>query len=131
MNYMVTVDQALHELQAQVQDVRDLLAHLRRGYPRPIPLENLRDARYEVMHSIPVVLEEDEEQYVATWYDADLFGYGDSEQEALDDLCESIVSLWEVLKRESAARGLGDALVKQWAFLQKVIRERVYRFALK
>jgi len=125
MDGVVTVDKALHELQTQVQDVRDLLAHLRRGYPRHILLENLRDARYEVMRSIPVVLEEDEGQYVATWYDADLFGYGDSEQEALDDLCESIVSLWEVLKRESAAQGLGEALAKQWFFLQKVIREVV------
>ena len=68
--------------------------------------------------AIPVVLEEDEGQYVATWYDVDLFGYWVSEQEALDDLCESIVGLWEVLKRESAAQGLGDALAKQWAFLQ-------------
>ncbi len=123
MDHAATVDKVLHDLQAQVQDVRDLLAHLRRGYPKPIPLENLRDPRYEVMRPIPVVLEVDEGQYIATWYDADLFGYGDIEQEALDDLCESIVSLWEVLKRESAAQGLGDALAKQWAFLQKVIRE--------
>jgi len=118
-----TVNQALHNLQVQVQDVRDLLAHLRRGYPRQIHLENLRDPGYEVRRAIPVTLEEDDGQYVATWYDADMFGYGDSEQEALEDLCESIVSLWEVLKRESAIQGLGDALAKQWAFLQKVIRE--------
>lgn len=123
MDQVATVDQALHDLQVQVEDVRGLLARLRRGYPKHISLENLRDPRYEVTRPIPVVLEEDEGQYVATWYDADVFGYGDSEQEALEDLCESVVSLWEVLKRESAAQGLGGALVQQWAFLRKVIRE--------
>jgi hypothetical protein len=123
MNEPQTADQALHDLQTQVQDVRDLLTHLRRGYPRQVLLENLRNLQYEVVRPLPVVLEEDEGQYVATWYDADLFGYGDSEQEALEDLCETIVSLYEVLKRESAAQGLGDPLAKQWAFLQKVIRE--------
>jgi hypothetical protein len=123
MNEPQTADQALHDLQTQVQDVRDLLTHLRRGYPRQVLLENLRNLQYEVVHPLPVVLEEDEGQYVATWYDADLFGYGDSEQEALEDLCETIVSLYEVLKRESAAQGLGDPLARQWAFLQKVVRE--------
>lgn len=123
MEQVVTINKALHDLQTQMQDVRDQLAHIRRGYPRQIPLENLRDPLYEVIHTIPVVLEEDEGQYLATWYDADIFGYGASEQEALDDLCESIVSLWEVLKRESSAQGLGDTLTKQWAFLQKMIRE--------
>jgi hypothetical protein len=123
MNEQHIVDQALHDLQVQVQNMRDLLTQLRRGYPRQVLLENLRNPQYEVTRAIPVVLEEDEGQYVATWYDADLFGYGDSEQEALEDLCETIVSLWEVFKREAAAQGLGDSLAKQWAFLQKVIRE--------
>lgn len=118
-----TVDKTLHDLQVQIQDIRSLLMHIRRGYPRQILLENLRDSQYEVIHAIPVVLEEEEGQYAATWYDADMFGYGDSEQEALEDFCQSIVSLWEVLKREAAAQGLGEALAKQWAFLQKVIRE--------
>ncbi|MDI6795054.1 MAG: hypothetical protein QME81_19670 [bacterium] len=123
MDQVAAVEKTLYDLQVQVLDMRDLLVHIRSGYPRQIQLENLRDSRYEVMRAIPVVLEEDEGQYVATWYDADLFGYGDREQEALDDLCESIVSLWEVLKRESAGRKLGKTLTRQWAFLQKVIRE--------
>lgn len=123
MSKVATVDKTFHDLQVQIQDIHSLLAHISRGYPRQILLENLRDLQYEVIHAIPVVLEEEEGQYVATWYDMDMFGYGDSEQEALEDLCKSIVSLWEVLKRESAAGGLSETLAKQWAFLQKVICE--------
>ena len=116
-------DAALHELREQTLTVRDLLSRVRRGYPRHVPLENLRDPRFEVSRPLPVVLEEDDGQFVATWYDADVFGYGDTEQEALEDLCDGIVSLWDVLKREAAGEGLVESLAQQWAFLRRTSRE--------
>jgi hypothetical protein len=123
MPQTATLDRIVLDLQATTQAVRDLLTRVRAGYPKPIMLENLRDLRYEVIRPIPVVLEEDDGQYCATWYDADMFGYGDTEQEGLEDLCDGIAGLWEVLKREAAGQSLGDDLAQQWAFLQRSIRE--------
>jgi len=123
MPQTATLDRIVLDLQATTQAVRDLLTRVRAGYPKPIMLENLRDARYEVIRPIPVVLEEDDGQYCATWYDADMFGYGDTEQEGLEDLCEGIAGLWEVLKREAAGQSLGGDLAQQWVFLQRSIRE--------
>ena len=104
--------------------MNELLVNLRR-YPKQIQLENLRNQYYELIYPIFILFEEYDGQYTATWYDGDVFGYGDSEQEAIDDLCETITAIWKVLKKESETHGLSDALATQWHFFQKIIREVV------
>jgi len=122
MNGMEALVKEIKNLQTDMQEMKELFANLRR-YPKQIQLENLRNQRYELMRPLYILLEEDDEQYVATWYDGDVFGYGANEQEAIDDLCETITATWEVFKKESQADGLGDALAMQWRFFQKIIRE--------
>ena len=124
MNGMEVLAKEIKNLQTDMWEMKELLAKLRR-YPKQIQLENLRNQRYELMHPICVLLEEDDGQYAATWYDGDVFGYGASEQEAIDDLCETVTATWEVLKKEAETYGLGDVLAVQWHFLQKIIREVV------
>jgi len=124
MNGMEVLAKEIKNLQIDMLEMKELLADLRR-YPKQIQLENLRNKHYELMHPISILLEEDDGQYAATWYDGDVFGYGDSEQEAIDDLCETITSTLEVLRKEVETYGLGDALAMQWRFLQKIIREVV------
>ena len=123
MNGVEVLAKEIKNMQINIREMKELLANLRR-YPKQIQLENLRNQRYELMHPIFILLEEDDGQYAATWYDGDVFGYGDSEQEAVDDLCETITATWEVLKKEAQTQhGLGDALTMQWHFLQKIICE--------
>lgn len=124
MNGMEALAKEIKNLQTDMQEMKELLANLRR-YPKQIQLENLRSQRYELMHPICILLEEDDGQYAATRYDGDVFGYGASEQEAIDDLCGTITAIWEVLKKEAETYGLGDELAMQWYFLQKIIREVV------
>ena len=124
MNGMEVLAKEIKNLQIDMREMKGLLASLRR-YPKQIQLENLRNQRYELIHPTCILLEEDDGQYAATWYDGDVFGYGDSEQEAIDDLCETITAIWEILKKEAQTHGLGDALAIQWQFLQKIIREVV------
>jgi hypothetical protein len=121
---MEVLAREIKNLQTDMQGIKELLVNLRR-YPKQIQLENLRNQRYELIHPIFILLEEDDGQYAATWYDGDVFGYGASEQEAIDDFCETITAIWEVLKKESEIHGLSDALATQWHFLQKIIREVV------
>jgi len=124
MNSVEILAKEIKNLQIDIQGMKELLVNLRR-YPKQIQLKNLRNQRYELIYPIFILLEEDDGQYAAMWYDGDVFGYGDSEQDAIDDLCETITAIWEVLKKESETQGLGDALATQWHFLQKIIREVV------
>jgi len=68
-----------------------------------------------------VALEYDEGQVIACAPDLDLFGYGDTENEALDDLRRTVADLYYTLKEEHAS--LGPMPAQVWDYLARTIAE--------
>ncbi|MGQ9625639.1 MAG: hypothetical protein ACUVV0_01875 [Anaerolineae bacterium] len=100
------VDLAL--LAGEVQKLKDfildeLLPRMERiGERKPLLLYDLRNDKLKLVEPVAVLLEYDEKQVIAVAYDLDVFGYGETEMEALDDLRRTIVDLYLTLKeRES------------------------------
>ena len=86
-----------------------------------ITILNLGHGRYLFKSPFPVNIVYDEETYIASSYDLNTFGNGDSEDEALRDLCESIIEYYEHLK--SNQHKLGPLLKRDFAFLSQMILE--------
>ena len=62
--------------------------------------------------------------FVACLYDIDLYGYGETVPEALDDLKSAIINQYLFLKEQTDSVELSSPLNKQLAFLNDIIVEQ-------
>ena len=88
---------------------------------RPLFLYSLRHPRLKLSSPIAVSLEDDGVQIIAAAYDLDVFGYGETEGEALDDLRRTITDLYFTLKDN--AKALGPMPHRVWEYLSDIIEE--------
>ena len=70
-----------------------------------------------------------EEDFIACFYDADVYGYGDSIPEALDDLKEQLVNQLEFLLEEEKRVTLGPTPRKQLDILRCHIKKGIWQYA--
>ena len=88
---------------------------------RPLLLYSLRCPPLKLSSPIAVSLEDDGVQIIAAAYDLDVFGYGETEGEALDDLRRTITDLYFALKDD--VRALGPMPRRVWEYLSDIIEE--------
>jgi hypothetical protein len=84
-------------------------------------LQDLRDSRLRLISPLYVTIEQEDDTIVANNADLDVFGYGATETEALQDLREIIVETYFDLKRDSDR--LGAHLRAIWAYLDRIVLE--------
>lgn len=103
-------------------ELRQLTALLTRASSRrPILLYSLRHPHLRLVGPLSVSLEYDGEQVIAHAPDLDLFGYGDTECEALDDLRCTVADLYYSLQEERES--LGPMPAQVWDYLGHIIVE--------
>jgi hypothetical protein len=124
---MVGSKPQLERLGEEIKQVRDFLTgDLSRTMEklskrRILLLYSLRHPHLRLRNPIAVSLEDDGAQVIASAYDLDLFGYGETEGEALDDLRRTIVHLYRALRDDADA--LGPLPQQIWRYLADVIEE--------
>lgn len=84
-------------------------------------VQDLRDVSLRLVAPLYVALEEEDGTVVASNADLDLFGYGDTEAEALQDLREVMIETYHDLKANQST--LGPHLQTIWNYLNRVIVE--------
>ena len=84
-----------------------------------VSISTLHDLRLRLRQQITVSLEYDGYQFIAYAPDLDIYGWGDTEYEAIEDLRESIVELYFDLKGEK----LAPSLRKIWDYLNSIVEE--------
>lgn len=90
-----------------------------------VTINDLGENQRKLANPIVVTIEQrSEEDFAACFYDADIYGYGDSIPECLDDLKLQMVSQLEFLSREEKRVDLGVSPAKQLAVLRNLITER-------
>ena len=94
-----------------------------RPEPRPshVLLGFLSKVGYRVIKAIPVKLEEEGDNVIASWVDADEFGTGASMSAACEELGRTLAELYESLKTDKDK--LGPDLVRVWNLLQEHVVE--------
>ena len=80
-------------------------------------INSLHNSHLTLHVPISISLEYDGYQFIAYAPDLDIYGCGDSEYEAIEDLRESIVELYFDLKEEA----LGSDLQKIWEYLNSIM----------
>jgi hypothetical protein len=109
-------------------DVVDLVAEVRRlckqvgltGHSHNLLVGSLLSERVELRSPIPVVLEYDGQQYVASSVDLNVYGYGETEEAALDDFRRAVEDFYFSLHGEE----LGDDLMRRFSYLASIILEK-------
>jgi hypothetical protein len=88
---------------------------------KPILMYSLHYPSLKLKEPLAVHLEYDREQVIAYCYDLDVFGYGDTESEALEDLRRTIKDLYFEL--EENKEKLGPFPKKVWDYLSRILEE--------
>jgi hypothetical protein len=124
---MQALEVSLEHLEAEIREVKSFLNDELSPWMerligrRSLLLYSLRHPRLRLRNPIAVSLEDDGVQTIASAYDLDLFGHGETEGEALDDLRRTIVDLYASLKESADTRGPLSQQV--WEYLSDVVEE--------
>lgn len=89
---------------------------------KSILIYSLSSPLLKLKEPLAVHLEYDKEEVVAFCYDLDIFGYGESEIEALDDLRKTILDLYYELKENKD--NLGILPERIWDYLSFIVDEK-------
>ena len=103
-------------LEQEVQELRKGLAALTESRPVPVPMTTLAPEPFEVRRPIPVVVRPAGEEHVATFFDANISMSGDTEEEAVSNLRELIVDVFDELEADEG--NLGPEPARQLAVLR-------------
>jgi len=104
---------------AQYRDISRNLIKAVEGRCRIVPINSLKKSGYTLNQPIYVSIETDEDTVIASLDDIEAFAYADTEFEAINGLCEEIVTLYEDLKANRDNLGI---LPEKWlGYLDSVI----------
>lgn len=93
-----------------------------------VPMESFEPAPYELTRKVTVLLLPDDGSWIATLVDANINASGETIAEAVANLKDMMIDLFELLRKESKSK-LGKQPTCQLAFLNSVMRKKVRRAA--
>ena len=92
--------------------------------PLVVPVTSFEPAPFDILQEIKVVVRASDDEYTATFFDANVNAGGCTEVEAVENLKDILVSRFEYLDKQPADK-LSPPLTKQIAVLRKFMRRRV------
>jgi hypothetical protein len=90
---------------------------------KQILLSNLRSFNLDLKQPLLALIEYGENEVICDCPDVDIYGVGDTEQEAIIDFSENLEDFYYLL-REEGEKKLGNQMLHIWRFLGKVIKEK-------
>ncbi len=95
----------------------------RKGTSLVVPITTFAPEPYDVIRRLEVVVQPSDEEYIATFFDANVNASGCTETEAVANLKDVMLALFEYFASLPAKR-LGPGPKRQFAVLRKFIRRR-------
>jgi predicted RNase H-like HicB family nuclease len=138
-NWQLLAQQAIeeltqHELSKSIQDLRldgierelrQAMSRLRRmelSRPLIVPIESFAPEPYELVKSFHIVLESSDNEFIATFFDANVSASGETEMDAIANLKDMILAVFDALQLE---KDLGPGPTKQLSVLKQFIKKAV------
>lgn len=90
---------------------------------KQILLNNLRSFNLDLKQPLLAVIEYEENEIVCDCPDVDIYGVGDTEQEAIVDFSENLEDFYYLLQKEGEKK-LAKQMLHIWRFLTKVVKEK-------
>lgn len=113
----------LESLAAQVERLRDNLVDVESRSGLIVPITSFAPEPFEIVKEIRAVLQEIDDEYLATFFDANVGGQGDTPQEAIDNLKDLLLSRFDRLEGMPTEK-LGKSVARQIAVLREFIRRK-------
>jgi hypothetical protein len=88
-----------------------------------VPITTFTPESFELTRDILAVIEESDDEYIASFYDANVSAGGSNQEEAIANLKDLLLSRFDYLDRLSPEK-LGPGPRRQFAVLQEFIRRR-------
>lgn len=108
-----SVSQQLAELKREILRLQSLRAYV-------VPLTTL-SSEFQLTQPIPVTIEGEDENFTATFAEANISASGETEGDAIANFKDSLVASYQVLEATPANK-LGPLPDRQWKVLQNVVR---------
>lgn len=112
----------LEAMEREVVLLRQRVTELEQRAPVCVPIETFAPEPYDVVKPFHAVIRACAGEYVASFFDANLSASGSTQEEALTNLKDVIVSVLRVLLRHDPGR-LGPGPARQLRVLQEFVRE--------
>ncbi len=110
----------IETLQNQMKTVQDSLSKF--FSVQTVPLQTLGNSEWELKQALFVAVEQrGADNFVACLYDVDLYGYGETIPEAIDDLKMIILDQFEYLLERQRTIRLGSIPRRQLEFLKSIL----------
>jgi len=106
----------------QYKDLSKKIIHAVDTRYRIIPLNSLKHPKYHLKVPLHITMEFEEDKVIANFDDIEAFSYADTVSEALDQLCEEIIQIYEELKEDR--ENLGPLPNKWFHYLEDIIECR-------
>ena len=87
-----------------------------------IPLNSLNHPKYHLRVPVHITMEFEEDKVIASFDDIEAFSYAETNSEAINQLCEEIIHLYEDLKEDE--ENLGTLPQKWLEYLEEIIECR-------
>jgi len=110
-------------LQREVVLLKQRCSRLEELSPILVPIQSLAPEPYEIIKPFHVVLRVQEDEYIATFFDANISASGDTQTEAIFNLKDIVVGTFEILS-ETSSNELGPGPAQQKKVLQEFISKK-------
>lgn len=122
------LSERLHEerfifLQSEVELLKQRCSRLEELSPILVPIQSLAPEPYEIIKPFHAVVKVQDDQYIATFFDANISASGDTQTEAIFNLKDMIVGTFEILS-ETSSNELGPGPARQKKVLQEFISKK-------
>ncbi len=111
----------LEGLQKEIALLKIRCATLERQSPILVPIQTLAPEPYELIKPITVVVRFQEEHYIASFFDANISSSGDTHSEAIFNLKDMLISMFDMLEDMDDSQ-LGPEPLRQKQMLREFIR---------
>ncbi len=113
----------LKKLEEQVAALTEKVKVLEIRISAVVPITTFAPEPFEPLKEIKAVVEESEDEFIASFHDANVSAGGSNRQEAYENLKDLLLSRFDYLDQMPSAK-LGPALQRQIAVLRQFIRRR-------
>lgn len=103
----------------QYKDLTKKIIHSIDTRYRIIPLNSLKHPKYHLRVPVHITLEFEEDRVIASFDDIEAFSYAETNSEAINQLCEEIIQLYEDLQEDE--ENLGPLPQKWLHYLKEII----------
>ncbi len=107
----------------EIMLLKDRCVNLERTAPVILPVQSLAPEPYEIIKPFHVVVRAEDDEYVASFYDANLAASGESREEAFANLKDTIVATYVILESYEKNQ-LGPGPTHQLEVLRAFIGKR-------